>query len=218
MSPELSQLLDFLHEMLHGARADRRVHRERSDVRSIVSGLRFFADRLGAPDLQGLLGAPSVHAYSVDSRPVRDRREAPPLPLLAVVAMERRVASDACGMPESLLYGGLLCCVWASLRFGDIQRCRPDSVTLEGGVLRGLCWRTKTSRSGQPWGCLASGASGSPSSGWGPRWFASLRAFMSGGPPDDLDFLIPDVVVDSRGCPSVCLRRPMSYAAVGAPR
>ena len=212
-SPELSQLLDFLHEMLHGARADRRVHRERSDVRSVVSGLRFFADRLGAPDLQGLLGNPSVHAYSVDSRPARDRREAPPLPLLAVVAMERRVTSDECSMPESLLYGGLLCCVWASLRFGDVQRCRPDSVTLDGGVIRGLCWRTKTSRSGQPWGCLASGASGSPSCGWGPRWVASLRAFMSGGPPDDLDFLIPDVVMDHRGSLSVCLRRPMSYAS-----
>ena len=104
-------------------------------------------------------------------------------------------------------------CVWSSLRFGDAQRCCPDSITLEEGILRGNCWRTKTSRSGQPWGCLASGASGGTPC-WGERWFSALRAFASSfSPGETLDFLIPEILPGLEPGTSIVLRRPMPYSS-----
>ena len=179
-----------------------------------MSGLRFMAWKMGALSFSEVLQTPAVHAYAVNPNATRDRREAPPFPLVFVAALERRVADPSSELPEVLFLGGLLCCIWAGLRFGDAQRCRPDSVTLEQGVLRGNCWRTKTSRSGQPWGCLACGASGTSGSDWGARWLGALREFWGTPDPEDSpDFLIPDVIRCRRSGALLLLRRPMGYAS-----
>ena len=208
----MSDVLDFLHESLHALRADRKVNRPRSDVRTLVSGLRFFCARAGLPAFSQIMSSPATHASSQNVSQGTERREAAPLPLAAVVAFESRVCDPDCPLPERLLLGGFLACIWASLRFGDAQRCAPGLVTVESGVVRGLCWRTKTSQSGQPWGCLAGGVSGEAPSGWASVWAQDLEAFVEGAPAGALpDFLVPEVFTPGRG-PQRPIYRPMAYS------
>ena len=51
----------------------------------------------------------------------------------------------------------------ASLRFRDLLRTKPDSLCVQGHILRGISWRTKTSVSGQPWGVCCLGITTRPS-------------------------------------------------------
>ena len=209
--PSLGDVLDFLFESLHALRADRRCNRPRTDVRSLVSGMRFMAAKVGLPGLEDLLQNPAVFAYSRNVSSTRDRREAPPLPLASVVAMERRVRDPDCPATEILVLGGFLACVWGSLRFGDAQRCNPSLLTLERGVVRGLCWRTKTSQTGQAWGCLAEGFSGRSQAGWAHPWLNALQGFVARAPADTVpDYLVPEVV--SQVDQSKCVFRPMPYS------
>ena len=76
--PNLGDVLDFLFDSLHALRADRRCNRPRTDVRSLVSGMRFMAARVGLPSMEDLLQNPAVFAYSRNVSSTRDRREPPP--------------------------------------------------------------------------------------------------------------------------------------------
>ncbi len=86
--------------------------------------------------------------------------------------------------------GCFLIATMASLRFRDLLRTRPDSISIQGHILRGISWRTKTSVSGQPWGVCCLGIVTQPSTKhwvfrfleavqigidqsrnhWGPQW------------------------------------------------
>ena len=117
----------------------------------------------------------------------------------------------ACPATEILALGGFLACVWGSLRFGDAQRCNPSLLTLERGVVRGLCWRTKTSQTGQAWGSLAEGFSGQAHAGWAHPWLRALHGFVARAPADTVpDYLVPEVV--SQVDQSKCVFRPMPYS------
>ena len=85
----------------------------------------------------------------------------------------------------------------ASLRFRDLLRNKPESLSIQGHMLRGISWRTKTSVSGQPWGICCLGVTARPSTG---HWvFRSLEALQIGidksrehwGPKWSPDFLLP---------------------------
>ena len=80
---------------------------------------------------------------------------------------------------------------WAGLR-ADAQRTCP-SLLLDGHVLRGECWRTKVSRSGQPFG-LAFGFSGRPPRGWGHVYFNALRKWHSQIDLEGQNLVIDDLV------------------------
>ena len=54
----------------------------------------------------------------------------------------------------------MLVCCNASLRFGDSQHIEWASAVVDNQVLRGISWRTKTSRSGCPFGFLCAGFHG----------------------------------------------------------
>ena len=103
-----------------------------------------------------------------------------------------------------IILGFIGACVYASLRFGDAQRCKPESIFHEDGTLRGICWKTKTSAKGQPWGCMAAGLHGN----WGHTWLNALDTWTDG-----LDnqpyFLLPDIMVTAKSVQT--LNRPMQY-------
>ncbi|CAE7470771.1 unnamed protein product [Symbiodinium microadriaticum] len=90
------------------------------------------------------------------------RREALPLPLFAVIQLEQALSSCEPGDWWPILC--FLLMLWAGLRWSDAQRLDFESVILDGGSVRGWCWRTKTSATGMPWGAMCSGACGSE---WG---------------------------------------------------
>ena len=89
-------------------------------------------------------------------------------------------AADLRQNPKSFFIGSILLMAWAGLRFADAQRTSPSSLLPDRHVQRRECWRTKVSRSGQPFGALAFGFSGRPPSwGWGHVHFNALRGWLS---------------------------------------
>ena len=61
-----------------------------------------------------------------------------------------------CPILEIIALGCFLIATMASLRFPDLLRSKPSTISVHSYILRGVSWRTKTSVSGQPWGvcCL----------------------------------------------------------------
>ena len=124
--------------------------------------------------------------------------------------------SADCPEHERLFLGGLLVCVWSSLRWMDIQRCCPESLVIDGNIIRGNCWQTKTSQQGQPWGLIADGASGTiEGRNWGKIWFASLQTWVK-TQESEIDYLIPDVDLRADGVIGSVLPRPMTYSCASA--
>ena len=81
------------------------------------------------------------------------------MPLHVVADLEASVCSDVVsGMSaDTMLVCGFLIMIWGSLRFSDAQRIDVAGLTLENGLLRGECWRTKSSSCGMPFGVLTMG-------------------------------------------------------------
>ena len=68
----------------------------------------------------------------------------------------RKALPSAC--PEDRWFlSALLVMVWASLRWSDLQRLDLSSVTATQEALMGWCWRTKSSKTGMPFGFLRCG-------------------------------------------------------------
>ena len=172
------------------------------------------------PCLRDLLGRPLIAAFRVDEEP-RDRKEALPLPLAALCAWERAIADPACPTQLALLLGGLLLAAHASLRFGDLQRISLDSLSLTASSLRGICWATKTSKSGQPFAVTLSGLTGRDvHSSWVLHylrhlqlsWQATEEAWRDLWEAMCPDFILP--ILPDLGCSSqqpFCFGAPMSY-------
>ncbi len=77
----------------------------------------------------------------------------------------------------------------ASLRFRDLLRTKPESLSIQGHILRGISWRTKTSISGQPWGVCCLGITTRPSA---KHWiFGIIKSREHWGPQWSPDFLFP---------------------------
>ena len=121
-----------------------------------VKALRWYVRASGIPfpDLYGGL------FLSVMQPPDGERREAVPLPLAVVVALERLVLDPAQPSKDRLIAAAFLTCVWASLRFSDSQRVLWSSLLLDFSSLRGVSHRTKTTRRGVPFICVGSGLLG----------------------------------------------------------
>ena len=137
----------YLHEVVSGARQDR------SRVRTgrVIQGLKFVGRKAQFGPLLAVPDTPSILAGAAAPRP---RREALPVPLAALAQWERWICSGSAPEHEVLIIGRLLLMVWAGLRFADAQRTCPASLLPDRHVLRSECWRTKVSRSGQPFGDL----------------------------------------------------------------
>ena len=125
-----------------------------------VKALRWYVRASGIPfpDLYGGL------FLSVMQSPDGERREAIPLPLAAVVALEQLVLNAEASTPDRLIAAAFLTSIWASLRFSDCQHVFWSSLLLDTSALRGVSHRTKTSRRGVPFICVGSGLLSRPDS------------------------------------------------------
>ena len=102
-----------------------------------------------------------VYSTIVDSflkikRP-KDKREAAPLPLWALIQWERRLLQSSCTDVEVVVLGTFLFMAFSGLRFADVQRINLRSLVLSPADVRGLRWRSKTQTHGHPFGLIASG-------------------------------------------------------------
>ena len=85
----------------------------------------------------------------------------------------------------------------ASLRFRDLLRSKPEAFSIQGHILHGISWRTKTSVSGQRWGVCCIGTATRPSTRhWVFRFLEALQLAIDQsrehwGPNWSPDFLLP---------------------------
>ena len=166
-----------------------------SAVRTTLGALAFVARRAGVPALDAALKDPVVCGYRKQSALQSERKEAPPFSLAFCVHCERLVQDESMTIGWRLFAGALLLMIWASLRYSDASRCCPHSLCIDGWIIRGSCWKTKTLARGRPFGALGAGfLSGWPSWGWShhfasllSRWMNSLEEHVA----RNVDFLIP---------------------------
>lgn len=165
--------------------------------------------QLPFPDLY----SPPLSSFSFS---VQAHQEAIPLPLRIVFLWERDILHENISTFEILFKWACLCCIWASLRFGDAQHVDWSRLMLDNNSLRSISFRTKTSRTGMPWGIMPWGLSCSSSAEiqgiWAYKWLAALdsvwlRANQSLNCHVQPDFLFCALTPDD------CLSGPMSYAS-----
>ena len=152
----LSLVLDYLHASDHLKRKkDSKPSRTR--MMTNIKALRWIALKLDLPVLTASLQSQTVADFLKSQiRIPFERSEASPTPLAVLAAWEQRVISNQSSLPEIITLGCFLIATMASLRFRDLLRTK-ESLSVQGHILRGISWRTKTSVSGQPWGvcCLS---------------------------------------------------------------
>ena len=126
----LAELTDYLFAVQTGQEEDRSSNQTcpRSWLQKVAQ----------LEPLRPLLHNPVVMAFHSDSKPT-DRREAMPLPLAVIAAWEAQVCNPSCSESLRLFLGGLLLATHSSLRFGDLQRIIPESLSLAQDSLRGSC-------------------------------------------------------------------------------
>ena len=100
-------------------------------------------------------------------------------------------------LSSRLILGCYLFMFWAGLRFQDLQRTRPTSISLTEGVLRAVCEPSKAGQP-QPAACLACGfTSHSFGSGWGFTWFEIIQEWINtirkSSPDFHMNFIFPEV-------------------------
>jgi hypothetical protein len=181
-------------------------------VRSCLAALGFIASKAKVQLLTTALSDPSVEGYKRASVSQAERKEAAPLSLAAVSALESVFLLGNVPLGFRLLAGFLLACIWGSLRFADAACTAPSSLSVEGWVLRGSAWRTKVSKRGTPFGVVGVGLHGEyPGWGWIHSWMLALNEWLAGVPAhcrDGIDFLLPHFSPDGESVSS----SPCSYA------
>ena len=138
----------------------------------------------------------------------RDRKQAPPLPLWALVQWERRVLMSNCTVLEIILLGTFLLMAWGSLRFSDAQRLDLQKIIYHDGTMRGVIWRSKTAVSGMPLAVAAEGFLSKGSHNWLWKFLTVLDTVLAKSGLSDVDFLLP--LMDEDG--PVYPLQPMDYA------
>ena len=73
-------------------------------------------------------------------------KEAKPIPLGVVGALEGLVLNEAEGIPARLFVWWILCMIFASLRFDDAVHVNPSELVMKEEGLFGVAWQTKVDR------------------------------------------------------------------------
>ena len=100
----------------------------------------------------------------------QEKRESKPLPLCFLAFLERTLLSGSASLEECIWAGSFLVAISASLRFAD-------SLCVSHFTLRGICFRTKTTQRGAPFGLISFGVASSSESWrltWLSHWIAAL--------------------------------------------
>ena len=159
---KLPQFLDYLWACQDSQHEDR--HASRCKPANALKALSWFHKKAEIESLRLVCLNPLALAFTKPYGPM-DRNEAIPLPLAIVVAWEDKIREPKCPPALALLLGGFLLAVHSSLRFGDLQRICTSSLSIASDSLRGSCWTTKTSLTGQPFAVTHFGLSGRHSLG-----------------------------------------------------
>eukprot|EP00435_Cladocopium_sp_Y103_P058443 s1619_g20.t1 len=128
-------------------------------AKASLCSLKFVASLMGWKAWLDTLAHPVILAWCEPSATGLPCKEALPLPLFVVAAFEAQVHEDLATSvtQDTLALVVFLLMVWGALRFSDIQRIDVSSIYLERGIVRGRCYRTKTSRVGMRFGLLTLG-------------------------------------------------------------
>ena len=138
---------------------------------SAIKALRWLQKTLQIPAWSTLHG-PVVNSFLTPK--CHERKEAIPLSLFIITQWERRLLMKECPLQEQVVLGGLLCMLWAGLRFSDGQRIHLQSLSWCITALRGSCFQTKTTKSGQPWALQARGFLSRGDWSWTAQWLVAL--------------------------------------------
>ncbi len=189
-------ILDYLHASDH-LRKKKDSQPSRTRMMTHIKALRWIALKLDLPVLQALQSQTVSEFLKSQTRIPFERSEASPIPLAVLAAWEKRILSDQSTFPEIITLGCFLLATMASLRFRDLLRTKPESLSIQGHILRGISWRTKTSVSGQPWGVCCLGITTRPSvQYWAFRFLEAIQIGIDKsrthwGPQWSPDFLFP---------------------------
>ena len=147
-------------EFVHQVRFLESLAEAKQGAASCMAALRFVAGLLGFDEWGTMLNSPVAVAWCKAGVYRRLRKEALPLPLCAVSAFEEAVLADFMSgsfNSDTFLLVGFLLMIWGALRFSDIQRVKVEGLEILPGLVRGECWRTKSSVDGMPFGVLTGG-------------------------------------------------------------
>ena len=135
-------LLDFAQALSAEAALDRGSHRA-FRAKGVLQSLKFAAAKLGLSKLQSSMNGQAVQSWLSSGKWLQTSpREAIPLPLFVIANLESALLSAS---EDAWLLDCILLMVWEDLRWSDAQRLQFSSLVIEQDVIRGWCWRTKTS-------------------------------------------------------------------------
>ena len=140
-----------------------------SNSLNVMKALRWYRKLLGLspfPDLYSAAFASLVQPTS------GEKRESLPLPLSFHAFLERKVLDSDTPQMEAIWAGSFLACIGGSLRFSDAQQVLWSSLCISHFTLRGICYRTKTTKRGAPFAFLGFGAH-STSREFGMNWLSA---------------------------------------------
>ena len=145
-----------------------------SNSQNVIKALRWYRKLLGLQPFPDLYSS-TFAAFTLPSH--KDKRESLPLPLSFCAFLERLVLSEETQDDLALWCGSFLACIAASLRFSDAQHVKWSSLCVSHFSLRGICFRTKTSKRGAPFAFVSFGPYSSNEnlgSNWLGRWIMLL--------------------------------------------
>ena len=139
-----------------------------SNSLNVMKALRWYRKLLGLSPFPDLCSA----AFASLVQPASgEKRESLPLPLSFHAFLERKVLDSDTPQAEAIWAGSFLACIGGSLRFSDAQHVLWSSLCISHFTLRGICYRTKTTKRGAPFAFLGFGAH-SASREFGENWLS----------------------------------------------
>ena len=139
-----------------------------SNSQNVLKALRWYSKLLRLSVLPDLY-SPAFSTLASSS--AREKRESVPLPLVLHAFLEGQVLSPETPVDKALFCGSVLICIGGSLRFADAQHVAWTSLCPSSFSLRGICYRTKTTATGEPFGLIGFGLH-SASEEWGANWLS----------------------------------------------
>ena len=202
-----SFLLDFIYEATY------QIRKQSYSMKSLIQSLKFVAHHAEVTKLIELLNAPVINGYITSTKRPQNPREVYPLPFHVAVSFEVFVKDVRRPASSRLILGCYLFMFWTGLRFQDLQRTKPSSLSLTEGILRAVCELSKSGHP-QPAACVACGfTSLTYESGWGFYWYdlvVAWTSFLQKSANFSPDFIFPEVQGEGN-LDQALIPRPMLY-------
>ena len=204
-----SFLLDFIYEATY------QIRKQTYSMKSLIQALKFVASQAEVPKLMDILNTPVINGHVTSTKRPQNPREVFPLPFHVAISFEYYVQDDRRPESSRLILGCYLFMFWTGLRFQDLQRTKPHSISLNDGIIRAICELSKSGQP-QPAACIACGlSSDSFCTGWGYAWYDLIKDWInvttSSSPSFQMDFIFPEVQGEGF-LREVLVPRPMLYS------